>query len=99
METATTAKFEHLEPGMVISAGPTGLKAFAFDAEILEFLQQCYATAVKNTLYVALAASVVAVPFALGMQWLNVKNVSQENSTDTHDSGENDCEARQSEIR
>lgn len=80
METTSDPKFQRLELGMVIEAGPAGLKAFAFDQEILRFLQQCYADGVKNTLYVALATSVVAVPFALGMQWLNVKKVGQRNS-------------------
>jgi len=63
----------------VLSIGPTGLKSFAHDAIILGFLQNIYANAVKNTLYVALATATVAIPFALGMQWLNVKNLNRAN--------------------
>jgi ABC-type Fe3+ transport system permease subunit len=83
METSGLPKFQHLDLDMVIAAGPTGLMAFSYDAEILEFLQRCY-----NTLYVALAASAVAVPFALGMQWLNVKEVAQDDSADADSSDE-----------
>ncbi|KAF2464156.1 permease of the major facilitator superfamily [Lindgomyces ingoldianus] len=67
----------HLDPALVLGAGPTGLKAFTHDPAILKFLQDCYADAVRNTLFVALATAAVAVPFALGMQWLNVKKIDK----------------------
>lgn len=72
-------RFSQLKPNAVLSAGPTGLKSFAQDAMILEFLQNTYATAVRNTMYVALATATVAIPFALGMQWLNVKKLNKAN--------------------
>jgi ABC-type Fe3+ transport system permease subunit len=71
---------QRLDLVLVLAAGPAGLKAFADDPVILRFLQNCYANAVNHTLYVALATSAVAVPFALCMQWLNVKNISKVDS-------------------
>ncbi|KAF2499669.1 efflux pump antibiotic resistance protein [Lophium mytilinum] len=73
-------RFAMVRPAAVIAAGPTGLRAFTHDAVVLTFLQGCFAHAVRNTLFVALATSIIAVPFALGMQWLNVKKVNKHNA-------------------
>ncbi|KAF2691971.1 efflux pump antibiotic resistance protein [Lentithecium fluviatile CBS 122367] len=78
LQTTDDPRFASLEPIAVLSAGPTGLTAFAHDPIILRFLQNCYANAVRNTLYVALATAAVAMPFAAGMQWLNVKKIGEE---------------------
>lgn len=78
MQTSHDPRFAKLQPDLVLAAGPTGLESFAHDPIILKFLQDCYADAVRNTLYVALATAAGAVPFALGMQWLNVKKLGKD---------------------
>ncbi|KAF5857251.1 hypothetical protein ETB97_006049 [Aspergillus alliaceus] len=57
----------------VIAAGPTGLRSLTTDTAILRQLQDAYAYGIRMVMYFALAASCAAVPFALGMEWLNVK--------------------------
>ncbi|PLB43284.1 efflux pump antibiotic resistance protein [Aspergillus steynii IBT 23096] len=57
----------------VIAAGPTGLQSLTSDATILRALQDAYAYGIRAVMYFGLAGSCVAVPFALGMEWRNVK--------------------------
>ncbi|ORY17076.1 major facilitator superfamily domain-containing protein [Clohesyomyces aquaticus] len=67
----------HLHPidfAAVIAAGPKGLASIAGNKRMLLLLQHAYAYAVQRALYVSLVTACVAVPFALGMQWLNVKS-------------------------
>lgn len=87
--TTKDQRFSQLDSAKVLAAGPTDMKVFAHDPVILAFLQQCYANAVKSTLYVALATAVVAVLFAMGMQWLNVKKVNKDISVEALANTEN----------
>lgn len=66
-----------LPPSIVLQAGPTSLKFLAKTPSILRALQDAYAVAIQRTMYFSLAAACVALPFALGMQWLNVKKVAK----------------------
>ncbi|KAJ8112239.1 hypothetical protein OPT61_g5348 [Boeremia exigua] len=83
LSSVTDARFADFDPAAVIAAGPKGMKALAHDAVVLRFLQDSYAVAVRHTLYVAVATVIVAIPFALGMQWLNVKAISKAKSEST----------------
>lgn len=58
---------------VVIGVGPTGIKFLTLDESVIRLLQESYCYAFDMTMYFALAALVVAIPFALGMQWLNTK--------------------------
>ena len=62
----------------VIEAGPTNLKALTSSKEVLDTLREAYAGAVKNTLCYALVTACLAVPFALNMEWKNMKQVAKQ---------------------
>ncbi|KAL2815031.1 efflux pump antibiotic resistance protein [Aspergillus cavernicola] len=64
-----------VSPETVITAGPTGLQTLtlANNPTMLRSLQDAYAAALQAVMYFALGTACAAVPFALGMQWLNVK--------------------------
>ncbi|GLA89731.1 hypothetical protein AtubIFM56815_004219 [Aspergillus tubingensis] len=57
----------------VIAAGPTGLQSLTMDATILRALQNAYACGIRAVMDFGLAAACLAVPFALAMEWRNVK--------------------------
>ncbi|PYH70137.1 MDR family MFS transporter [Aspergillus vadensis CBS 113365] len=57
----------------VIAAGPTGLRSLTTDATILRALQDAYAYGIRAVMDFGLAAACLAVPFALAMEWRNVK--------------------------
>lgn len=57
----------------VIAAGPTGLQSLTTDATILRALQDAYAYGIRAVMDFGLAAACLAVPFALAMEWRNVK--------------------------
>jgi len=64
-----------VRPDEVLAVGPTAFQHLARTPEILRALQDAYATAIQLTMYFSLATVCLALPFALGMQWLNVKKV------------------------
>ncbi|OJI81769.1 hypothetical protein ASPTUDRAFT_126472 [Aspergillus tubingensis CBS 134.48] len=57
----------------VIAAGPTSLQSLTTDATILRALQNAYACGIRAVMDFGLAAACLAVPFALAMEWRNVK--------------------------
>jgi hypothetical protein len=67
---------------MVINAGATNLRVLTQDPGVLHAIQVSYSKAVTNTLYLATAAVALALPFAAGMQWKNVKRVSAQRKED-----------------
>lgn len=66
-----------ISPAAVVQAGPTALR-LAETPAILRALQEAYAAAIQRTMYFSLATACVALPFALGMEWLNVKKIAEE---------------------
>ncbi|PWY92986.1 efflux pump antibiotic resistance protein [Aspergillus sclerotioniger CBS 115572] len=64
----------------VIAAGPTKLQSLTTDATTLHKLQDAYAYGTRMIMYFSLAASCAAVPFALGMEWRNVKKEAEKRS-------------------
>lgn len=68
-----------ISPATVIAAGATGLDSLAGPSyTVLVALRKAYADAIRNTTLFVLAAAVAALPFACGMQWLNIKKVAEE---------------------
>lgn len=62
----------------VIDAGAGGLKALAPNTLVLRQLRKAYAESLKGTYVLALVGTCLALPFAVGMQWLNIKRVAEE---------------------
>ncbi len=67
-----------ISPEEVINAGAGNLKTKAANPTVLHALQLSYSTAVANTLYLALATVCLALIFACGMEWRNIKDVANE---------------------
>ena len=66
-----------IDPHTVVNVGPLNLKALANTPAVLHALRSAYSLAVRDTIYYSLAAVCVTIPFAFGMQWLNVKKAAQ----------------------
>lgn len=66
-----------IPPEAVVLAGPTGIKSLTTDVTLTRAIQDAYCYAFQTTMYYALAALVVAIPFAAGMQWLNAKKMAK----------------------
>ena len=64
-------------PAAVLAVGLTSFQHLARTPTILRALQDAYATAIRFTMYFSLATACLSLPFALGMQWLNVKKVAK----------------------
>lgn len=62
----------------VIDAGAGGIELIAPNVAILQSLRDAYAEALRGSFVLALVATCLALPFAAGMQWLNVKRVAEE---------------------
>ncbi|KAM0803162.1 hypothetical protein BDR22DRAFT_791950, partial [Usnea florida] len=60
-------------PQIVVRAGATNLKSLTADSTILRAIQAACSQAVTNVLYFSLATLAVTVPFALCMEWKNLK--------------------------
>lgn len=61
----------------VILAGATGIRSLSSDPAVIRLIQNAYCYAFQITMYFALGALVIAIPFAAGMQWLNAKKVAK----------------------
>lgn len=62
----------------VIRAGPTNLQSLTKSAEVVKALRVAYSIAVKNTFYYALVTAILAIPFALCMERINVKKAAKQ---------------------
>ena len=80
-----------ISPPAVVSAGAANLKKEANDSRTLRALQLSYSNAVTNTLYLALATVVLALIFACGMEWKNIKKVAEERKQADGDQNRLDC--------
>ena len=67
-----------IAPEAVIRAGASGLRSLAPNPRALMDLQNAYSEAIHKPIILALVAAFLALPFALSMEWLNVKVVAQE---------------------
>ena len=67
-----------ISPSAVIRAGPLNLTALATSPADLQDLRGAYVASIVHVLIFALAVVCVSVPTACGMQWLNLKKISEE---------------------
>ncbi|PHH88186.1 hypothetical protein CDD83_7860 [Cordyceps sp. RAO-2017] len=65
-------------------AGPTGIRTLTTNPALIRLIQNAYCYAFRDTMYFALAALVVAIPFALRMQWLNARAVAKAAAAEEH---------------
>ncbi|KAL9122059.1 MAG: hypothetical protein Q9187_001384 [Circinaria calcarea] len=61
----------------VLAAGAANLSEFATSAAALNTLRLIWNTAVNRTLLLSLATVCAAIPFTLGMEWLNAKAIAK----------------------
>ena len=62
----------------VITAGPLDLTSLTSSVSLIEGLRQAWALAVSRVNVFLLVVICVSVPTACGMQWLNIKRISQD---------------------
>jgi len=55
------------------------------NAAVLQSLRDAYAEALRGSFVLALVATCLALPFAAGMQWLNIKRVADERQENARD--------------
>ncbi|MCJ1427089.1 hypothetical protein MMC29_004992 [Sticta canariensis] len=77
-----SALMGNISPQSVVKVGPTNLKALTNDTTTLHSLRLSYSKAVTNTLYYALGAIAITLPFAMGMEWKNLEDSSQHEAND-----------------
>lgn len=69
---------DRVSPQAVIKAGPTNFQRLTVDPTVLRALKYSYSKAIQNILYFSLATIAVSVPFAIGMEWKNLKTAVKE---------------------
>lgn len=67
-----------LPPQRVITAGALGLEKIASTPYILSQLRDIWDLAITRAMILSLAAICAAVPFSLGMEWLNSRKKAEE---------------------
>ncbi|KAF2468048.1 MFS general substrate transporter [Lindgomyces ingoldianus] len=76
----------------VVHAGPLALNELSLSADTVYGLRLAYSKAIQHILIFALAVVCFSIPAASGMQWLNIKKVSQERKKRKTTSHANDNE-------
>ena len=64
-------------PEAVIANGALNLQRLTDSSVAQRGLREAYAKAIQNLIIYSLVAVCIALPFALSMQWLNVKNATK----------------------
>ncbi|KAI5861439.1 major facilitator superfamily domain-containing protein [Durotheca rogersii] len=62
----------------VVQIGATGLALVATSPEVLHALRSAYVEAVRRTIILGLAGTLLAVPSSCAMEWVNIKRVAEE---------------------
>ena len=62
----------------IITAGATNLNELTNNPDVLLDLRIAYSKAVVDTIYFALATTILPIVFAVSMEWKNVKKVSEQ---------------------
>ncbi|KAF2837772.1 MFS general substrate transporter [Patellaria atrata CBS 101060] len=74
-----------LSPHDVIAAGSAYLDLVASSEEILHVLRSIWSIAISRTMILSVALVGAAVPFTLGMEWLNAKKISEARKREEED--------------
>lgn len=61
----------------IVLAGATGIRSLSSDPAVIRLIQDAYCYAFQVTMYFALAALVIAIPFAAGMEWSGAKKLAK----------------------
>ena len=77
LKTSILSHTSEISVKQVINAGAGGLKTIAPNMAVLQDLREAYAEALRGTFVLALVGTCLALPFAAGMQWLNIKRVAE----------------------
>ena len=79
-----------VSPQAVITNGALNLQRLTGSNVVLTALREAYAKAIQNLMVYSLVSICVALPFALGMQWLNVKKVAKKTPVEDVDRQEDE---------
>ncbi|EPE30603.1 MFS general substrate transporter [Glarea lozoyensis ATCC 20868] len=69
---------DKISPQTVIDVGATGLSKLTQEPQLILKIREAYTVAISHTMILLLVTICVSVPVALGMKWLNIKEVSIE---------------------
>jgi hypothetical protein len=78
LKTSIPAHTSEVSVQQVLDAGAGGLRSTAPDIATLQDLREAYADALGGTFVLASVVTCLALPFAAGMQWLNIKRIAEE---------------------
>jgi hypothetical protein len=87
LHTSIPARTSAVNVQAVIDAGAGGLAALAPNLGVLQNLREAYADALRGTWVLAAVGTGLALPCAVGMQWLNIKRIAEGRKTKATDSG------------
>jgi hypothetical protein len=77
LHTSIPAHTSAVSVQAVIDAGAGGLAALAPNLAVLQDLREAYADALRGTWVLAAVGTGLALPCAMGMQWLNIRRVAE----------------------
>ena len=77
LSTETPKRTSKIPVQAILQAGATNLAKITNDGNTLRSIQAAYSQSLTNTLYFSTGTIAIALPFALCMEWLNVKKVSR----------------------
>jgi hypothetical protein len=69
---------DEISPQAMIDVGATGLGLLTQEPQLILKIREAYTVAISHTMILLLVTICVSVPVALGMKWLNIKEVSIE---------------------
>jgi hypothetical protein len=77
LHTSIPAHTSAVSVQAVINAGAGGLGALAPSVAVLQDLREAYADAMRGTWVLAAVGTGLALPCAVGMEWLNIRRVAE----------------------
>ncbi|KAF2235510.1 MFS general substrate transporter [Viridothelium virens] len=80
-----------ISPHAVVAAGALGLEKIASTPHVLFELRDIWNTAVTRTMILSLSTVCAAVPFALGMEWLNSQKIAEGRKASEQQTGDTVC--------
>lgn len=86
--TEVPAAIPSLTGRLVMGAGAADLRRIAGSSEVEHILRGIWSKAIVRTIYLAVAFAAAAIPFAIGMEWLNAKKIAQQRKCQAESSEE-----------